>query len=53
MKILLTRLWEMFSQHIDTANYQSALERHDEHGALGPYSILCRLDQSSANKDRH
>jgi len=48
MKILLTRIWEMFSQHIDNANHKSALEHHDEHGALGPYSILCSL----GTKDR-
>lgn len=53
MKIFFTRLWEMFSQHIDTANYKSALEHHDEHCALGPYSILCRLEQSGVSKERH
>lgn len=53
MKILFTRLWEIFSQHVETANYKSALEQHDEHGALGPYSILCRLEQDHTGKDSH
>lgn len=48
MKILLTRIWEMLLQHIDNANQKSALEHQDEHGALGPYSILCSL----GTKDR-
>ena len=43
MKILLSRIWKMLSQHIDNANHKSALEQHDEHGSLAPYSILCSL----------
>jgi len=43
MKILFTRIWEMISRHIDNANHKAALEHRDEHGALGPYSILCSL----------
>lgn len=49
MKIFLTRILAMFSRHIDNANYESALGRYDEHGSLGPYSILCSL----GTKDRH
>ena len=43
MKILLTRIWNIFSQYVDNANHKSALEHHDEHGPIGPYSILCSL----------
>jgi hypothetical protein len=50
MKILFTRAWEMFARHIGTVNHKAALENHDEHNSLGPYSILCSLDKKTNSK---
>jgi hypothetical protein len=45
MKILFTRAGEMFEQYISAVNHQSALEYHDGHDSLGPYSILCVFEK--------
>lgn len=41
MKQLVQHVRRMITQHIERANYRSALEQQGQLGVLGPYSMLC------------